>query len=124
MINANDYYLVCTKTAAANACIDHVDIKNRIFKKTTVSSPAPEYFPGQVTTLEDDGYVKWTVTLTNKVSPAGDKKMAFVVGSMRYREEPQAGEKPLPLNRCGKRLSAETQTHSTTRVSCRPPSVA
>ena len=93
MISADNYYLVCKVAVAVGSQIDHVEIKNRIFKKTTVSLPAPDYILGQPTTLEDDGYVRWTVTRTDKISPDGRKKMAYVVGWARYKDESTIGGK-------------------------------
>jgi hypothetical protein len=105
MVSPDNYYLVCKVAVAASSQIDHVEIKNRIFKKTTVSIPVSDYMPGQPTTLEDDGYVKWTVTRTNKVSPDGWKKMAYVVGWARYKDESTLSRKVSRLRavRCDRR---------------------
>lgn len=99
MIDLNDYYLICTRAIVAHSGINQKEIKKRILSSSTVSSPAPDYRPGQKTQIEDDGSVKWTVTFTDDISPRGDKKVAFVVRWMRYREDPQAKQEPFAFNR-------------------------
>ena len=99
MIDPNDYYLICTRAITAHSGIRQEDVKKRIFSPLTVTSPAPDYRPGQKTQIEDDGSVKWTVTITDNKSPKGDKKVAFVVRWMRYREDPQVNQEPFAFNR-------------------------
>jgi hypothetical protein len=88
MINPDKYYIVVTHRAAFGTGLDEAEIRNRLCMIDTPSVQTADHFPGQHTTIEDDGKVHWTVTRSQKQAPDGKKLMAFVVGSRRYKPEP------------------------------------
>lgn len=90
MINPKRWYIVVTKNATLRSGIPMRDTKHRLMHSACTSAPAPDFRPGQRTTIEDDGFVRWTVTRTGDRSPSGNLGIAIVVDAERYKPEPTA----------------------------------
>lgn len=88
MIDPNIYYLVVRVEAAHSSGLTDADIRKRLCSGQTRGSHTDDFIPGQHTTIEDDGRVRWKVTRTDRKAPDGKKKMAFAVAAERYADEP------------------------------------
>lgn len=91
MINANNYYLVVRHEAVNASGVTESEIRKRLCSGQTETELAKDWHPGQPTTIEDDGRVRWTVTRSRQIAPDGKKRCAYVVAAVRYRnEQPQS----------------------------------
>ena len=84
MIDFEEYYTVVRKHVPLCVGIASYDIPARIYARDTVTLDQFLYAKkGTVTNLEFDGEIFWRVSLSNDVSPMGDKLIAYVVGGIR-----------------------------------------
>jgi len=87
MIDPDRWFVIVTWAAKTDAGIPESEIRKRLCSRSTTSTAAPDWRPGQPTVVEDDGRVFWTVTFTKQKSPRGTQHNCFVVAAERYRAE-------------------------------------
>jgi len=83
MIDPDKFYLIVHQRATIGSGLTESEIRMRLCRRATLSHRAPDYMPGQKTTVETDGEYAMTVTRTGRNAPDGRKKVAFVVGVER-----------------------------------------
>lgn len=90
MIDPERYYIIVNQSAVFGTGLREHEIRNRLCAIKAQGEITKDFIPGQATTIEDDGRVKWTVTRSHKLAPDGVKTIAFVVASQRYRQESES----------------------------------
>ena len=87
MLDPDRFYIVVRTQAIFGTGVTEAEARRRLCAIKSQGEKAPDYFPGQITTIEDDGRIRWTVTRSTKRAPDGKKLLAFVVASERYAPE-------------------------------------
>lgn len=87
MIDPDNFYIVVRAAAVFGTGLTEAEVRRRLCALKSPGQKAPDFYPGQATTIEDDGRVRWTVTRSSRRAPDGKKLVAFVVASERYAAE-------------------------------------